>query len=198
MRRSSIWIREATHDDVAVLARFGEELRDHPAPRRGKCPPRGNHERYVAVLEDPTRRVVLAVDDTDQILGMAIFAVDAAGELLDVPALRVSHLVVGERHRRRGAGRALVAAAASYAEELGVDHVTIGAAPTARESNRFLARLGFAPVTVRRVAPLALLRRNLGLAEASPDGRAQPFRRRPLRIITPLSRPQVRRGAAQA
>lgn len=168
MRRSSIRIRAARVDEVSVLVEFGRELRDLPSGRRHGCPAaRDSEERYRAVLDDPARRVVLAVDEADRPIGMAIFALDIVGELLDVPAVRVSHLVVDRAQRRRGAGRALVAAAASYAEEAGVEHVMTGAAPTSRDSNRFLARLGFAPVVVRRVGSLALLRRNLGLATAA-------------------------------
>jgi GNAT superfamily N-acetyltransferase len=90
---------------------------------------------------------------------------DAVTGLLDPPSVYVSHLIVAPEHRKRGAGHALVAAAAGYAEELGFDSVVVGVAPAGRDANRFFARLGFAPLVIRRFAPLATLRRTLGPAE---------------------------------
>ncbi|MGB9377511.1 MAG: GNAT family N-acetyltransferase, partial [Mycobacteriales bacterium] len=168
MRHNGIQVRAATPDDVDVLTRFSGHVRDLPASRRHSGRPLAGpdlSERYSSLLANPTRRVFLAVDDkagpVEEVLGMAVLAVDVAGELLDIPVVRVSHLVVDRAHRRRGAGRALVTAAAAYAEELGLDHVAVGALTTDREANRFFARLGFAPVLVRRVASLSVLRREL-------------------------------------
>ncbi len=174
MRRNTIQVRDATVDDIDVLIRFACHVRDLPTGRRsgGRPPATPNlRERYDSLLASPTRRVILALDSTsadadDEVVGMAVLAIDVAGELLDIPVIRVSHLVVERAHRRRGAGRALLAAAASYADEMGLEHVSIGAATTDRESNRFFARLGFSPVMVRRVAPLALLRRQLAVSAA--------------------------------
>jgi hypothetical protein len=47
------------------------------------------------------------------------------------------------------------------AERHGAEQVVSNAPPSARETHRFLARLGFTPLVVRRVAPTALLRRRL-------------------------------------
>lgn len=167
MRRSTISVRDATVDDLDTVISFADHVRGLPGGRRHpvrSTAPVEARERYEALLTDPRRRVVLAVGD-DEVLGMAVLSVDLAGELLDVPVVRVSHLVVDGAHRRQGAGRALVAAAGSYADQMGVEHVMVGAATTDREANRFLARLGFAPVVVRRVAPLAVLRRHLATPE---------------------------------
>ena len=71
------------------------------------------------------------------------------------------HVVVGKAHRRRGVGHALVAAAADIADELGIEHVSVGVYPSLREASRFYARLGFAQVMVQRVVPTAMLRRRL-------------------------------------
>ena len=175
-RSSSIRIRAAIAEDLPVLVRLGKQIRDLPVNRRAGCPVADSDaERYRAVLDNPTRRVLLAVDDTDTVLGMAILGVDSIGELADVPAVRLSHLVVDADRRRKGAGRALVDAAAAYAEEVGVDHVITGAAPIARDTNRFLARLGFAPVAVRRVASVSVLRRNLNTIDLTgvPELRGQ-------------------------
>ena len=187
MRRNGIQIRPATPDDVDTLLRFAEQVPNVPSGRRHGSRPPGGHdprERYEMLVKNPERRVLLAVGDADSVVGMAVLSLDVAGELLDVPVVRVSHLVVDRPHRKRGAGRALLASAAAYADEVGVDYVTVGAVTTDREANRFLARLGFAPLIVRRIAPLPVLRRQLAVPDA-PDlvrqGRPGRMMRRALR-----------------
>jgi hypothetical protein len=54
-----------------------------------------------------------------------------------------------------------VAAAADIADELGLEHVSVGVYPSLREASRFYARLGFAQVMMQRVVPTAMLRRRL-------------------------------------
>jgi ribosomal protein S18 acetylase RimI-like enzyme len=172
-------VRAATPQDVPALVAFGEELRDlviAPTPdvgrSRGGAPATARadlEQRYLEALEDPSRELVVVVDDSDEPLGMALLTVAPANALVDIPAVHMSHAVVGDRHKRRGAGRALVAAAASYAEQRGIEQLVVSVHPGSREANRFFARLGFAPLAVRRVAPVAVVRRRLALAaEARP------------------------------
>jgi GNAT superfamily N-acetyltransferase len=116
--------------------------------------------RLYRALADPGYRVVVATED-EVPAGMAVLATASLGPLTDERALTVSHLVVRHRFRRRGIGHALLAAAAAYADEIGLDHVLVGAYPALREANRFYARLGFAPLSVRRVAHVSTLRRRL-------------------------------------
>jgi ribosomal protein S18 acetylase RimI-like enzyme len=160
--RAQVLVREAGPGDVDVLVGFGEALREAGAFPRRTGGGRPLAERYADALADPERKVVLAVGEDDEPLGMAIFVQAPATYLLmDVPALHVTHVVVDDRHRRRGAGRAIVTAAAAHAEELGLEQVVVSVAPGARDANRFYARLGFAPLVTRRVAPVAALRRRL-------------------------------------
>lgn len=166
---TSVRVRPATVEDLPSLLAFGEELREQVSPgldgKRTRSVPAagraGLEARYREALSDPERHLVVAVTDDDSRLGMALFTVAPANALLDVPALHVSHSVVADRHRRRGAGKALVAAAATFAEERGLDQVVVSVHPGSREANRFFARLGFAPLAVRRVAPTAVVRRHL-------------------------------------
>ena len=65
-------------------------------------------------------------------------------------------------------GRALLAAVVRLAEEREIDHVLASAMYSSREANRYLARLGFAPVAIRRIASTSVLRRALGIGEV-PD-----------------------------
>lgn len=80
---------------------------------------------------------------------------------VDGTALHIDHLYVVPALRRRGVARALLVAATSVAERNGADQVLAGAPPSARDAHRFLARLGFSPLVVRRVVGTAHLRRRL-------------------------------------
>jgi ribosomal protein S18 acetylase RimI-like enzyme len=188
MAWTSVRVRPATVDDLAALLAFGEELREQLNPavdgKRIRALPSSNRggleARYLEALADPDRHLVVAVADDDAALGMALFSVAPANALLDTPALHVSHAVVADRHRRRGAGKALVAAAAAFAEERGLDQVVVSVHPGSRDANRFFARLGFAPLAVRRVAPTAVLRRRLNARDSRPVEHV--VRRRPRRL----------------
>jgi N-acetylglutamate synthase-like GNAT family acetyltransferase len=100
---------------------------------------------------------------------------DEIGAIDLTPAVHVTHLLVAPSHRRRGVGRALLAAAVHLADEHGVDRVLATAASGSREANRYLARLGFAPLVVHRVASTTALRRSLGIADVA--GRVAVLRR---------------------
>jgi ribosomal protein S18 acetylase RimI-like enzyme len=171
--RIRVRVRTATVDDVDALIALLDGLGDL-GPVRGRAVARRGPDGFRMLCErliaDPEHRVVVATDETGTVIGAAVFSADTAGGLVDPPSVYVSHLVVGVEHRKRGAGRALVAAAAGYADELGVDSVVVGVAPAGRDANRFFARLGFAPLVMRRIAPVAALRR--ALASADPVGEA--------------------------
>lgn len=171
MSRIRVRVRTASMDDLDELVALVAGMTDL-GPVRGRriarTGPDGFRAQCARLLADPEHRVVVAVDEADSVVGGAVFGADTAGGVLDPPSVYVSHLLVAPQHRKRGAGRALVAAAAAYAEEVGVDSVVVGVAPTTRDANRFFARLGFAPLVIRRIAPVAALRR--ALASSDPIG----------------------------
>jgi GNAT superfamily N-acetyltransferase len=154
----------------------------------GHVTPQNTAERLALVLDDLSSRVVVATYD-GEIEGMAILSAITLGPLSTEPAVHIAHVVVEGGHRRRGVGRALVAAAAAYAEEIGAEHVTVSVYPGLREANRFYARLGFSPFVVRRLATTATLKRRLALSE-HPVAVSDEITRR--RIVGPRLR-QVRR-----
>lgn len=80
---------------------------------------------------------------------------------LDAPSLSIDDLFVVPDSRDVGIGRALLAAAASEAQRDGVEQITCSVPSQARDSNRALARLGFAATYTRRVAPVSGLLRRL-------------------------------------
>ena len=72
--------------------------------------------------------------------------------------------------RRHGVGKALMDAATSFAEENGFLHVTTAVTSTSRDANRFMARLGFGPVAMIRLAPTSLARQRLTPPSAGDRG----------------------------
>jgi L-amino acid N-acyltransferase YncA len=146
-------------------------------------------EGFRALLADPGHRVVLAVlPGSDQAVGMAVLGVDPLSVVLGMPQVTVDTLVVAPQHRRRGAGAVLLAAAAVYAEEVGADHLVASVGGHEAERQRFLSRMGFAPLTTRRIVPRELLVRSLNAWQAN---RLLPAPRRPV-----LRRPPVVRRPA--
>jgi ribosomal protein S18 acetylase RimI-like enzyme len=169
-------------------------------------------DRFAALLADQDRRVLVAVGSAveppagsvvgsvsdaagrdagaegtsgeagEEILGMAVMEPDVLALLVEHRVAHLSHLLVAARHRRRGAGRALLTAAVGYADERGYDQVVVGVSPHSRDANRFYARLGFVPVVTHRLASVAMLRRSLGLPEAVAEGRMRPAAGRRLRL----------------
>ena len=164
----------------------------------------GAAERFRAVIADPDQRLIVA-EDPDGLAGMVLCSIGTSSTLATAPAVVLSHLTVAANSRRAGVGRVLVAAATQWAAECDVDHLRVAVYASSREANRFFARLGFAPVSVNRVAPVAALRRILGAevpaAEAdSGDG----ARRRRLRLgitgggsrsTAPAAAPRLRLGS---
>jgi hypothetical protein len=98
--RTPIRVREAAAADIPILVRLGKELPGgHAGQRRGTSRPGLTssqltfEHRYAEALADSRRRVVLAVDEDGEPLGMAVFAqvgvpVVRAEKPTDMAALR--------------------------------------------------------------------------------------------------------------
>jgi predicted N-acetyltransferase YhbS len=122
--------------------------------------------RFTDLIETDARTMLVAVDDHDGVVGLLVARRDDIGAIDLTPVLHVSHLMVAPAWRRRGVGRQLLGAAVHVADELGVSHVMASAGSGSREANRYLSRLGFAPLVTHRIASSAVLRRSLGMADA--------------------------------
>jgi GNAT superfamily N-acetyltransferase len=204
MWHGNVRVRSARVDEAAEFLAFVDELRQASGgranyPRTLAGGREGLADRFAVLLSNPERKVLFAVDNVaDRPLGMAIVSRDEISVLAGTPVVMLSHLVVFEQDRRRGAGRALMVAATAYAEDFDCDHMVVGVTAGGREALRFLARLGFAPLSSRRVASIATLRRTLGINDHGSDGPR--LRRRPLRPVRMLTRPvpiqRLRRGGA--
>jgi GNAT superfamily N-acetyltransferase len=147
------------------------------------------------LLDDPGHRVILAVlpgpcgaaggANEEVAVGLAVLGLDPLSLVLGNPQVTVDTFVVHSEHRRRGAGAVLLGAAAAYAREAGADHVVAAVGGHEAERQRFFARMGFAPLTTRRIVAVESLSRSLaswqrgGYPVPSPR-RATAARRRPV------------------
>jgi GNAT superfamily N-acetyltransferase len=161
----------------------------------GQTPAAAAAAGFRALLADPGHRVVLAVlpaasapSGAEEAVGLLVLGVDPLSVVLGSPQVTVDNLVVAAGHRRRGVGAVLLAAAAAYAEEVGADHLVATVGGHEAERQRFLARMGFAPLTTRRIVPRALLVRSL---QAWQCNRLLPAPRRPALRRPPVVRRPV-------
>jgi GNAT superfamily N-acetyltransferase len=171
-------VRPATVDDIPSLVDLvrsvdtgtgvfsGKPLQDSSAEHLA--------DRFAQIIAEPDRALLIASDDAVAV-GMLAARSDSVGAIDLTPVLHVTHLMVAPDHRRRGIGRSLLSAAVQLADERGVEHLLATAAAGSREGNRYLARIGFAPLVVHRIAPTAALRRALGMTDVA--GRMAVLRR---------------------
>jgi GNAT superfamily N-acetyltransferase len=167
MSRPFLELREAAPDDAAQLVqlwstagRTGEAVHPHS-------------------IEDAQRALAQMAGNPDErlVVGMHEGRVVAALHMKRAPftpihteqIVHTSYLLVCPEFRRHGYGRALLDAAAAWAEEKDVRHVSAITASGLRETNRFLARLGLGTVATVRVSTTAGLRKRL-----SPDRGLRP------------------------
>jgi GNAT superfamily N-acetyltransferase len=161
--RPVVLTRTANEDDLPVLLALLGELRGSSGRAERAVNPMSTLDlagRLRDVLDDPKFHVVVACADGSP-AGMAVMRLAQPDPLSENQLVFVPHLVVARACRQHGVGHALIAAAVEYADALHVDHVAVSVYPSLRETNRFYARLGFAPAVMHRVAPVAVLRRRV-------------------------------------
>jgi ribosomal protein S18 acetylase RimI-like enzyme len=188
--------RAATPDDIPTLLDLWDELRQVGGRAERAVNPMTVVDlpsRLLEVLLDPECRIVLATT-ADAPAGMVLLRIVRPDPLSDNEVVHIMHLVVSRAARNHGVGHALVCSAADFAAERHIDHVAASVYPSLRDANRFFARLGFAPVAVRRIAPVAVLRRRFD-NERTPSLFADTVRRR-TRIGRPVPPQRARRMPA--
>jgi GNAT superfamily N-acetyltransferase len=189
----------ATTDDIPVLVALWHELRQLGGRAERAMNPVAIPDiamRLRQAIVDESCHVVLASADGEP-AGMAIYRPIRPDPLSDSLVLQMTHVIVATGKRRRGVGRALLAAGADIADSLAVEHVGVGIYPSLRDASRFYARLGFAPVLVQRIAPVGVLRRRLGGTDGT-VARVEDLVRRRNRIRRPLPAPRPPRRTPEA
>ena len=175
--RSTVHVREAVLTDLPDLKALFEQLRVEPARARVVTPPRAGVEHiFTRAMDADDERLLVAEttsrsetgDEARTVVGMAMLGLGPASLMSSGCTVLMSNVLVLPQARRHGAGRAFVQAAATWAEQQGVDSVAVTVFPGDRDVHRFYARLGFAPIAVRRLAPLPLLQRRLGMLSTAP------------------------------
>lgn len=204
--RSRVVTRTARPDDLSSVLTLVRQHRAATAAERvltGQGPGVAAAAGFRRLLSDPAHRVVLALlpgpgayggpDQGELPVGMAVLGVDPLSVVLGAPQATVDWFVVHRDHRRRGVGAALLAAAAAHARDVGADHVAASVGGQEAERQRFFARMGFAPLSTRRIVSREELGRQLSAWQHSwlsvPAPRRAAQRRRPARPSTawPLS-----------
>jgi GNAT superfamily N-acetyltransferase len=170
---------------MPALLQMWSELRDL-AGRMERLMPAADDEAMrkllVDVDNDPYSRALVAVVD-DEVAGIVLLSDTPYAPLLEQRAVNAHYLHVRDGFRRRGVGKALLAAAVAFAEETGAEHVMTSVLPQLRETQRFYARLGMSPVVVRRSAPVSMLRRRLSASGGTSVTDNLLARRRTLRRV---------------
>lgn len=154
MSRTSVATRLACREDAPALAElWGDLMR------------RADRSEQVADLElvikdaaaSPEQRLVVAEVD-GQVAGAIYLRLGTVSPINLEPCVQSIHPRVFDHVRRHGAGRALVEAAVAFAEESGVLHLATAVPAQSRDANRFMARIGLAPVATYRVGPTSVVR----------------------------------------
>jgi GNAT superfamily N-acetyltransferase len=181
LRGTAVAVREALDSDLPALS----ALRRVPAPRDG-----GHNRLPEDPLDGPGLKVFVA-EVGGEVVGMVAVGREPVGPV-GVAALEIAELHVRNGFEHRGVGSALVAVATTQAEEMGCQHVLLTLPPTVGESAPTQQRAGLFGAG-RRLAPVSVLRRRLGLEPASPASLAA-RRRAVLRRVVTVRHAAARRG----
>jgi GNAT superfamily N-acetyltransferase len=160
------------------------------------------------LLEDPAHRVVLAVlpgpnaaaggGSGEEAVGLAVLGLDPLSQVLGNPQVTIDTFVVHREHRRRGTGAVLLEAAADYAAEENAAHLVAAVGGHEAERQRFFARMGFAPLTTRRIVTRESLVRSLSAWQRGRFPVPAPRRALPRRRPAPRALPALGSTVAEA
>ncbi|PRY17985.1 GNAT family N-acetyltransferase [Kineococcus rhizosphaerae] len=158
MARPAVEVRDAGTTDVDVLMELYASARFDQAQLRASVD--NVRAKLLRSLQNGDVRVLIAHLGSEP-AGYALITTTPLLPLGNCAGPSIEHLHVVPHLRRRGVGRALLRKAVHVAESEGAEQIACTVLPGDRDYTRYLARLGFAPVVVRRAAPLAVLRRRL-------------------------------------
>lgn len=162
MSRAAVVVRDAEPKDADALRAIWTDFTSESGGRTRQTSSKEQVQRAVHRLQtDPCERLVVALVN-DVPVGVAHLRRAPISPIHDEDAIHVGYLHVLSRHRRRGVGKSLLETAAEWGEEKDTKHIVASVAANARDSNRFLARLGLTQVAVVRATTVASLRAKLG------------------------------------
>lgn len=180
MSRLPVHVRPADPADAWALVDLWGAITETEATRLAPPGPDETRRSIARCAADPRECLQVAVVD-DAVVGLAHLRRTPVSPLHQDEAVHVTHLFVAPRMRRRGVGRALLAAAAAWADEAGVAHLLTVAGTASRDANRFFACLGLGQTATVRIVPVPVLRQRLTVSEA--DGVDTPARQARRRVV---------------
>jgi GNAT superfamily N-acetyltransferase len=157
MSRSQVSLRTAVAADAPYLADLWTDILRRSSPEDQAA----DIEAVIAALEGSTTERILVAEYDGEFAGAVHLASTTMSPLNLEPVVRALSPHVLPAFQRRGVGSALMDAAVSWAEELGIGHVATAAAAGSRDANRFMARIALGPYAVLRVASTHALRARL-------------------------------------
>ena len=157
MSRSLVSLRCAVPDDAPRLAEvWADVIRRVGAEERAA----DMAAVLTAVATSTDQRIVVAEYDGEFAGAVHLERTTMSAINLE-PVVRALSPHVLPAYRRRGVGTALMEAAVSWAEELGISHVATAAVAGSRDANRFMARIALGPYAVQRLASTHAVRSRL-------------------------------------
>ncbi|MGV1007294.1 MAG: GNAT family N-acetyltransferase [Dermatophilaceae bacterium] len=130
-----------------------------------------------AALDRPDVGAYVAVSDCRP-MGYVVLSERPSTPFTEGGCVTIEQLYVAKDARHLGIAKALLAAVAAHAERTGSDQVASTVPAGGRDANRFFARLGFSPITIRRVASTTILHRRLAHEPGSSHSREHLLARR--------------------
>jgi GNAT superfamily N-acetyltransferase len=156
-----VQVRDANEGDASALSTLWFDLVARPGADAPSDPPEVVAAKAVLRFsEDETGRIIVAELD-GAIVGCGFMRVGVASPLDEGRVVHLSHVQVAPGFGRLGVGSALIEATLTWAEKRGIQSVVTSVPSSHREANRFLARLGMAPVASLRGGSVAALRARL-------------------------------------
>lgn len=146
-------VRPAVLEDLEGIVELGIRGRTDLVDREASL-------MHLSVFLASGGRVYVA--DDDEIVGFLLARVVEASLFSPTKATVIDAVYVDPPARRHGIGHALMALAAGLAAEVEAPYVYASPPSGDRSMQRFLARLGFAPVLGHRLVPTPTLLRRLG------------------------------------
>jgi GNAT superfamily N-acetyltransferase len=157
MSRTPVTVRAAAPTDVAQLRDLWCDIL-----RKGSLDEQLADVALVVTTAAAREDQCVAVAEIDGEVAGAVYLEASTFTPLNLePAVLAVSPHVFQRFRRKGVGSALMEAACRFAEQHGINHVQTAAAAEARDANRFMARLSFAPQATLRAATTSAVRARL-------------------------------------
>lgn len=160
MAVAHVQVRRVDAPRVDAVVELWQQLRDEGGAPGDLISRRPDADLVRAALQRPENTAFVALLD-GQPVGYLVATDCTLNPFAEGACVSVEQLFVVKQARKSGVAKALMTAVTAHAERQGADQIASSVPAGGRDANRFFARLGFTPVTTRRVTSTAGLRRKL-------------------------------------